>query len=56
MSIEALQLFHAMARCENVDYNVLTLYVVLLACVHLGALQVGRHVHDQFIKMDLEGN
>ncbi|XP_076925833.1 pentatricopeptide repeat-containing protein At3g26782, mitochondrial-like [Bidens hawaiensis] len=54
MSTEALDLFYAMVRDADVKYNAVTLSVVLLACAHLGALQIGKCMHDQVIKMGLE--
>ncbi|MBA0601208.1 pentatricopeptide repeat-containing protein At3g26782, mitochondrial [Gossypium raimondii] len=56
LSNEALEAFYGMVRDNNVNYNVITLSSVLLACAHSGALQVGKCVHDQVIKMDLENN
>nr|XP_043634650.1 pentatricopeptide repeat-containing protein At3g26782, mitochondrial [Erigeron canadensis] len=54
MSTQALELFHAMVRDSYVNYNAVTLSAVLLACAHSGALQIGKCVHDQIIKMGLE--
>ncbi|KAK2968800.1 hypothetical protein RJ640_028193 [Escallonia rubra] len=54
MSAEALELFHDMVRDGAVAYNAVTLSSVLLACAHSGALQVGKSIHNQVIKMGLE--
>ncbi|KAL4369453.1 hypothetical protein GQ457_05G019590 [Hibiscus cannabinus] len=56
MSNEALEVFYEMVRDNNVSYNIITLSSVLLACAHSGALQAGKCIHDQVIKMDLENN
>lgn len=49
MSAEALELFYAMVRDGDVDYNAVTLSAVLLACAHSGSLQVGKCLHDQVL-------
>lgn len=54
MSTEAVELFYAMVRDADVNYNAVTLSAVLLACAHSGALRFGKCVHDQVIKMGLE--
>ncbi|KAI7746399.1 hypothetical protein M8C21_033629 [Ambrosia artemisiifolia] len=54
MSTEALDLFYAMVRDADVNFNAVTLSAVLLACAHSGALQIGKCIHDQVIKMGLE--
>ncbi|KAI3722162.1 hypothetical protein L2E82_33190 [Cichorium intybus] len=54
LSTEALNLFSAMVQDPNINYNAVTLSTVLLACAHSGALQVGKCVHNQVIKMGLE--
>ncbi|KAK6280303.1 hypothetical protein POUND7_020570, partial [Theobroma cacao] len=54
LSNEALEVFHGMVRDDNVNYNAVTLSAVLLACAHSGALQAGKCIHDQVIKMGLE--
>ncbi|KAL4577073.1 hypothetical protein LXL04_013175 [Taraxacum kok-saghyz] len=54
LSTQALKLFSDMIQDANVNYNAVTLSTVLLACAHSGALQVGKRVHDQVIKMGLE--
>ncbi|KAE8723432.1 Pentatricopeptide repeat-containing protein [Hibiscus syriacus] len=56
MSNEALEVFYEMVRDDNVSYSIITLSSVLLACAHSGALQAGKCIHDQVIKMDLESN
>ncbi|XVF13841.1 hypothetical protein REPUB_Repub09cG0003200 [Reevesia pubescens] len=55
-SNEALEVFYGMIRDNNVNYNAITLSTVLLACAHAGALQAGKCVHDQVVKMGLEDN
>ncbi|KAM0022796.1 putative tetratricopeptide-like helical domain superfamily, DYW domain-containing protein [Helianthus debilis subsp. tardiflorus] len=54
MSTEALDLFYAMVRDADVNHNAVTLSAGLLACAHSGALQIGKCIHDQVIKMGLE--
>ncbi|KAF8400047.1 hypothetical protein HHK36_015922 [Tetracentron sinense] len=56
LSAEALEVYFAMLRGKDVNHNAVTLSAVLLACAHLGALQVGKCIHDQVIKMGLEEN
>lgn len=56
LSAEALKMFGDMAVDECVRYNAVTLSAVLLACAHSGALQAGKCVHDQVIRMGLEEN
>ncbi|XP_071734924.1 pentatricopeptide repeat-containing protein At3g26782, mitochondrial [Rutidosis leptorrhynchoides] len=56
MSTQALELFSTMVRDGDVKYNAVTLSAVLLACAHSGALQIGKCVHDQVIKMGLEAD
>ncbi|ONK72077.1 uncharacterized protein A4U43_C04F15450 [Asparagus officinalis] len=41
---------------RGTKHNAVTLSAVLLACAHAGALQVGKCVHDQVIRMGLEEN
>ncbi|XP_077209969.1 tetratricopeptide repeat (TPR)-like superfamily protein [Tasmannia lanceolata] len=55
-SAEALKVFSQMLGGRDVDYNAVTLSTVLLACAHLGALQLGKCIHDQVIRMGLEEN
>ncbi|KAK9271618.1 hypothetical protein L1049_001981 [Liquidambar formosana] len=56
LSTEALDVFYAMLKDGDVNYNAVTLSAVLLACAHSGALQAGKCIHDQVIKMGLEEN
>ncbi|XAR52055.1 hypothetical protein NMG60_11006905 [Bertholletia excelsa] len=56
LSAEALKMFADMVREGRVSYNAVTLSAVLLGCAHSGALQMGKCVHDQVIKMHLEEN
>ncbi|KAL1811081.1 hypothetical protein ACET3Z_021146 [Daucus carota] len=53
-SAEAMELFFALVRDKNVHYNSVTLSAVLLACAHSGALQVGKCLHNQAMKMGLQ--
>ncbi|KAL8127383.1 hypothetical protein AgCh_014340 [Apium graveolens] len=53
-SAEALELFYALVRDKNIHYNAVSLSAVLLACAHSGALQVGKCLHNQAIKMGLQ--
>ncbi|KAI4350448.1 hypothetical protein L6164_004903 [Bauhinia variegata] len=54
LSAEAFEVFGVMVNNSDVSYNAVTLSAVLLACAHSGALQVGKCIHDQVIKMALE--
>ncbi|XP_009599644.1 pentatricopeptide repeat-containing protein At3g26782, mitochondrial [Nicotiana tabacum] len=56
LSSQALEIFRSLAWDREVDYNAVTLSAVLLACAHSGALQAGKCIHDQVIKMNLEDN
>ncbi|ESW33636.1 hypothetical protein PHAVU_001G086300 [Phaseolus vulgaris] len=54
LSAEAFCVFADMVKSGKVRYNEVTLSAVLLACANSGALQLGKCIHDQVIKMDLE--
>ncbi|CAJ1790302.1 unnamed protein product [Sphenostylis stenocarpa] len=54
LSAEAFCVFGDMVKSGKVKYNGVTLSAVLLACANSGALQMGKCIHDQIIKMDLE--
>ncbi|GMH25685.1 hypothetical protein Nepgr_027528 [Nepenthes gracilis] len=56
LSIEALEIFYVMVNGSDVKFNAMTLTTVLLACAHSGALLVGKCMHDQVVKMGLEGD
>ncbi|MCD7461094.1 Pentatricopeptide repeat-containing protein, mitochondrial [Datura stramonium] len=56
LSAQAMEIFRSLAWDREVDYNAVTLSAVLLACAHSGALQAGKCIHDQVIKMNLEDN
>ncbi|PKU77744.1 pentatricopeptide repeat-containing protein At3g26782, mitochondrial isoform X2 [Dendrobium catenatum] len=56
LSAEALNLYSDMVRGGTVKHNAVTLSAVLLACAHAGALQIGKFIHDQVIRMGLEDN
>ncbi|KAK7311303.1 hypothetical protein RJT34_09349 [Clitoria ternatea] len=56
LSAEAFSVFRDMVNGSKVRYNAVTLSTVLLACANSGALQYGKSIHDQVIKMDLEEN
>ncbi|KAL5732032.1 Pentatricopeptide repeat-containing protein [Ranunculus cassubicifolius] len=56
LSLEALDTFYRMLGEREVKYNAMTFSIVLLACAHSGALQLGTSIHDQVIKMGLEEN
>ncbi|PIA28798.1 hypothetical protein AQUCO_06600011v1 [Aquilegia coerulea] len=47
LSIEALEVFYEMLKEREVEFNDVTLSIVLLACAHAGALQLGKCIHDQ---------
>ncbi|KAK7395976.1 hypothetical protein VNO78_16631 [Psophocarpus tetragonolobus] len=54
LSDQAFCVFSEMVKGGKVRYNAVTLSAVLLACANSGALQLGKCIHDQVIKMDLE--
>ncbi|GAU24674.1 hypothetical protein TSUD_322820 [Trifolium subterraneum] len=56
LSEEAFGVFRDMVKRGEVRYNAVTLSAVLLACAHSGALQTGKCIHDQVVKMELEDN
>lgn len=56
LSEDAMNLFHDMVRDESVCHNAVTLSSVLIACAHSGALQAGKAIHNQVVKMSLEDN
>ncbi|XP_055804051.1 pentatricopeptide repeat-containing protein At3g26782, mitochondrial [Solanum dulcamara] len=56
LSAQAIEIFRSLAWDREVDYNAVTLSALLLACAHSGALQAGKCIHDQVIKMNLEDN
>lgn len=51
---EAIEVFRSMVK--TIKYNAVTLSAVFLACAHAGALRVGKGIHVQVIKMNLESN
>ncbi|XP_047323360.1 pentatricopeptide repeat-containing protein At3g26782, mitochondrial [Impatiens glandulifera] len=53
---DAMNLFHDMVRDGSVSHNAITLSSVLIACAHSGALQSGKAIHNQVVKMNLEDN
>ncbi|KAI3464883.1 hypothetical protein Pfo_021546 [Paulownia fortunei] len=53
---EAIGVFQSMVRSAEVEYNAVTLSAVLLACAHSGALRMGKGIHVQVIKMNLESD
>ncbi|KAJ3670172.1 hypothetical protein LUZ60_010496 [Juncus effusus] len=55
-SSEALDLYIKMSNNKQVRYNAVTLSVVLLACGQAGALNAGKCVHNQAVRMSLEDN
>ncbi|KAF5189346.1 Pentatricopeptide repeat-containing protein [Thalictrum thalictroides] len=56
LSMEALEVFYEMLMEREVEFNDVTLSTVLLACAHAGALQLGKCIHDQVIKLCLDEN
>ncbi|KAJ0971195.1 hypothetical protein J5N97_019154 [Dioscorea zingiberensis] len=54
LSAEALELYTEMLRTGGVLYNAVTLSAILLGCAHAGALQMGKCIHSQVIRMCLE--
>lgn len=53
---EAIGAFRSLVWNDGIVFNAVTLSAVLLACAHSGALQIGKCIHDQVIKMKLENN
>lgn len=47
LSKEALELFYELLRGSNMTFNAVTMSAVLLACAHLGTLQLGKGIHSQ---------
>lgn len=56
LSTEALEVFNVMLKNGGLSYSEVTLSAVLLACANSGALQIGKCIHNQVIKMGLEEN
>ncbi|GAA0138746.1 hypothetical protein LIER_00432 [Lithospermum erythrorhizon] len=54
--VEAIEFFGIMTRISDLRINAVTLSSVVLACAHSGALQAGKAVHNQVIKLKLEDN
>ncbi|PKA54798.1 Pentatricopeptide repeat-containing protein [Apostasia shenzhenica] len=56
LSAEALNLYSDMVSGCATRHNAVTLSAVLLACAHAGALQTGKSIHNQVIRIGLEDN
>lgn len=57
LSAEALKLYSKMLTVgDGVRCNAVTLSAVLLACAHGGAIQTGKCIHNQVVRMGLEDN
>ncbi|KAG8385019.1 hypothetical protein BUALT_Bualt04G0179400 [Buddleja alternifolia] len=56
LAARAIEIFHSMVKNSNIEYNAVTLSLVLQACANLGALQMGKSILDQVLKMNLEDN
>ncbi|CAN6213789.1 unnamed protein product [Urochloa humidicola] len=57
LSAEALQLYSKMLNVGGgIRCNAVTLSAVLLACAHAGAIQTGKRIHNQVVRMGLEEN
>ncbi|XP_065019690.1 pentatricopeptide repeat-containing protein At3g26782, mitochondrial-like [Musa acuminata AAA Group] len=54
LSAEALELYTKMLTNGSIQHNAVTLSAVLLACAHAGALQIGKCIHNQVVRMGLE--
>ncbi len=52
---DALELFEQMQQ-EGVQPNSVTFVAVLNACARVGAVEVGRHVHEQIIQSGCESD
>ena len=46
-STEALEVFYEMIQDGRINYNVVTLSALLLACAHSGTLRIGKCTHNQ---------
>ncbi|MQL89389.1 hypothetical protein Taro_021965 [Colocasia esculenta] len=51
---EAMEAFQEMVKCGYVHYNAMTLSAVLFTCAQAGALQFGKCIHNQVVRMGLE--
>ncbi|KAJ8752406.1 hypothetical protein K2173_004042 [Erythroxylum novogranatense] len=51
LSVQAFDVFRNMIMGGEVKYNSVTLSALLLASAHVGALRLGKSIHDQVIKM-----
>ncbi|KAL6639485.1 hypothetical protein ACP70R_023215 [Stipagrostis hirtigluma subsp. patula] len=57
LSAEALGLYSKMLNVGGgIRCNAVTLSAVLLACAHAGAIQTGKRIHNQVVRMGLEDN
>ncbi|KAL5198021.1 hypothetical protein ABZP36_001533 [Zizania latifolia] len=57
ISAEALGLYSKMLNVGGaIRCNAVTLSAVLLACAHAGAIQTGKRIHNQVVRMGLEEN
>ncbi|KAF0896399.1 hypothetical protein E2562_023804 [Oryza meyeriana var. granulata] len=57
MSAEALGLYSKMLNVGGgIKCNAVVLSAVLLACAHAGAIQTGKRIHNQVVRMGLEEN
>ncbi|PUZ69317.1 hypothetical protein GQ55_2G098200 [Panicum hallii var. hallii] len=57
LSAEALGLYSEMLNVGGgIRCNAVTLSAVLLACAHAGAIQTGKRIHNQVVRLGLEEN
>uniref|UniRef100_A0A0D9WXU3 DYW domain-containing protein n=1 Tax=Leersia perrieri TaxID=77586 RepID=A0A0D9WXU3_9ORYZ len=57
LSAEALGLYSKMMNVGGgIKCNAVALSAVLLACAHAGAIQMGKRIHNQVVRMGLEEN
>ncbi|XP_052160824.1 pentatricopeptide repeat-containing protein At3g26782, mitochondrial [Oryza glaberrima] len=57
MSAEAIGLYSKMLNVGGgIKCNAVALSAVLLACAHAGAIQTGKRIHNQVVRMGLEEN
>ncbi|XP_073145070.1 pentatricopeptide repeat-containing protein At3g26782, mitochondrial [Henckelia pumila] len=56
LAAEAIEVFRLMVTSADLEYNAVTLSTVLFSCANSGALQIGKCVHDQVIKRNLEND
>ncbi|KZV18854.1 pentatricopeptide repeat-containing protein mitochondrial-like [Dorcoceras hygrometricum] len=56
LAAEALEVFRLMVTSAELEYNAVTLCTVLFSCAHCGVLRIGKCVHSQVMKRNLEND